>query len=129
VFDSRRGLRIILFATASRTALGPTQPPIHWVQGALSLGVKQPGREAGHSPPSSTEIEGCAELYLHSPNKPPWRCAQLKHRDNFSFTFFIKEGRQTKCLTLIIPLINRFLCVTKHQNSRNVSNYKCLNVL
>jgi hypothetical protein len=26
-FDSRRGLGIFLFTTASRTALGPTQPP------------------------------------------------------------------------------------------------------
>jgi hypothetical protein len=30
-FDSRRGLEIFLFTTASRTALGPTQPPIQWV--------------------------------------------------------------------------------------------------
>jgi hypothetical protein len=51
-FDSRRGLGIIFFTTASRTALGPTQPPIQWVPGALSLGVKRPGREADHSPPS-----------------------------------------------------------------------------
>jgi hypothetical protein len=27
------------------------------------------------------------ELYLHSPNTPPWRGAQFKHRDNFTFTF------------------------------------------
>jgi hypothetical protein len=43
-FDSRRRLGIFLFTTASRTALGPTQPPIQWVPGALSLGVKRPGR-------------------------------------------------------------------------------------
>jgi hypothetical protein len=48
-FDSRRGLGIFLFITASRTALRPTQPPIQWVPGALSLGVKWPGREADHS--------------------------------------------------------------------------------
>jgi hypothetical protein len=29
---------------------GPTQPPIKWVSGALSPGVKRPGREADHSP-------------------------------------------------------------------------------
>jgi hypothetical protein len=48
---------IFLFTTASRTALGPTQPPIQWVLGALSLEVKRPGREADHSPPSSAEAK------------------------------------------------------------------------
>jgi hypothetical protein len=45
-FDSWRGLGIFLFTTASRTALGPTQPPIQWVPEILSLGVKRPVREA-----------------------------------------------------------------------------------
>jgi hypothetical protein len=48
-------------------ALEPTQPPIEWVSGALSLGEKRPGREADHSPPSSAEVKECMELYLHSP--------------------------------------------------------------
>jgi hypothetical protein len=74
-FDSRRELGILLFTTASRTALGPTQPPIQWVPGALSLGVKRLGREADHSPPSSAEVKECVELYLHSPNTPSWRGA------------------------------------------------------
>jgi hypothetical protein len=39
------------------TALGPTQPPIHWVPGAVSLGVKRSGREADHSPPSSAKVK------------------------------------------------------------------------
>jgi hypothetical protein len=30
-------------STASRLALGPTQPPTQWVPGSLSLGVKWPG--------------------------------------------------------------------------------------
>jgi len=46
IMRSRRGLGIFLFTTASRTVLGPTQPPIQWVPGAVSLGVKRPGREA-----------------------------------------------------------------------------------
>jgi hypothetical protein len=49
---------IFLFTTASRMALGPTQPPIQLVPGALSLGVKRPGCEADHSPPSSAEVKG-----------------------------------------------------------------------
>jgi hypothetical protein len=81
------GLGIFLFTTASRTALGPTQPPIQWVPGALSLGLKRPGRKADHSPPSSAEVKECVELYLHYPNTPSWRDAQFKkHRDKFTFT-------------------------------------------
>jgi hypothetical protein len=56
-FDSRRGLGTFLFTTVFRTAVGPTQSPIQWVPGALFLGVKWPGREADHSPPSSAEVK------------------------------------------------------------------------
>jgi hypothetical protein len=75
-FDSRRWIGIFLFTIASRTSQGPTQPPIQWVQGALSLGVKRPGRETDHSPPSSAEVKERVELYLHSHNTPSWRGAQ-----------------------------------------------------
>jgi hypothetical protein len=56
-FDFWQGLGIFLFTTASRIALGPTQPPIQWVPGALSLGVKQPGSEADYSLPSSAKVK------------------------------------------------------------------------
>jgi hypothetical protein len=61
-FDSRRGLGIFIFTTASRPVLGPSQPPIQWVPGALSAGVKRPGREADHPYPSSAEVRECVEL-------------------------------------------------------------------
>jgi hypothetical protein len=83
-FDSRLGLGIFLFTAASRTALPPTQPPTQLVRGVLSLGVKRPGREADHSPPSSAEVKECVKLYLHSPNTLSWRDARVKHRDNFT---------------------------------------------
>jgi len=56
-FESWHGLGILLFTTASRPVLGPTQPPIRRVPWPLSLEVKGPGREAGHSPPSSAEVK------------------------------------------------------------------------
>jgi hypothetical protein len=32
---------------------------IHWVNGSLSLGVKRPGREVKHWPPSSVKVKNC----------------------------------------------------------------------
>jgi hypothetical protein len=69
-----RGSRIQFSAGAGTFSLqyrvqngsGPTQPPIQWVPGAVSVGVKRPGREADHSPPSSADVKECVELYLHS---------------------------------------------------------------
>jgi hypothetical protein len=56
-FESRQRVGIFLFTTATRMTLGPTQPPIRLVPGALSLGVNRPGREADYSPPSSAEVK------------------------------------------------------------------------
>jgi hypothetical protein len=49
------GVEIVI--TASRPALGPTQPPIQGVPAAPPLWVKLPGREADHSPPSNAEVK------------------------------------------------------------------------
>jgi hypothetical protein len=65
------GVGIFLFVTGSRPALGPTQPPIRWVPGALSPEVKRPGREADHSPPSSVEVKN-AWRYTSTPNTSSW---------------------------------------------------------
>jgi hypothetical protein len=56
-FESRYGLGIFLFTTASISALGPTQPPVRWIPGVLSVGVKSAGRDADHPPASSAEVE------------------------------------------------------------------------
>jgi hypothetical protein len=86
-----RGSRVRFLAGAGNFSLhhriqngsGPTQPPIQWVPVALSLGLKRPGREADHSPPSSAEVKNAWSYPL--PNTPSWRGAQLKHRDNFIY--------------------------------------------
>jgi hypothetical protein len=65
-FDSRRWLEVVRFITASRTALGPTHPPIQWVPGALSLEVERLGREADQSFPSSAEVKNACS-YTSTP--------------------------------------------------------------
>jgi len=56
-FESQWELGIFLPTTAFRTVLEPTQLPIQWVAGALSLGVKWLGCEVDHSLPSSAKVK------------------------------------------------------------------------
>jgi hypothetical protein len=76
---------LIISFTASRTALGPTQPPIQWVSEALYLGVKWPGREVDHSPPSSAEVKN-AWSYTSTPQYAFMAWCLVKHRGKFTFT-------------------------------------------
>jgi hypothetical protein len=61
-----------VFSTASRHALGPTQPPIQWVDG-YGGGALSGGHEADH-PPSGVEIKsgGAVPLLTHTLS---WCCA------------------------------------------------------
>jgi hypothetical protein len=61
-----QGLGIFLYRTAFRPAVWPTQPPIQWVSGALSLGVKRPENEADHSPQPNAEVKN-AWRYTSTP--------------------------------------------------------------
>jgi hypothetical protein len=73
-FESRPELGIFLSTTAPRPALGHTQPPIQWVPGALSMGVKRPGLELTthlHLVPRLRMCEAMSPL----PNTPSWRDA------------------------------------------------------
>jgi hypothetical protein len=49
--------RFYYFATASRPALGPNQPPIKWLPGALSPAVKRPSSECHHSSLCTAELK------------------------------------------------------------------------
>jgi hypothetical protein len=51
-----------LFSTSSRPNLRSIQPPIQWV-----TGVKWPGREADHSPPTSAEVK---KMWNYTPTPP-----------------------------------------------------------
>jgi hypothetical protein len=57
----------LLFATASSPVLGPTQHPNQLLRGTLSLSVKRPGRESGHSPPSSADVKNA---WSYTPTSP-----------------------------------------------------------
>jgi hypothetical protein len=45
----------------------PNQHPSQWVPGPLSTGVKRPGREADHSPPSSAEVKNGGDIHPPHP--------------------------------------------------------------
>jgi hypothetical protein len=85
------------FTTVFRPTLGPIQPPIQWVPGALSLGgFKQWGHQADHSPPSSAEVKKGAAI-PPLPHMPSWHTAYLiKHRDSFTLPL----PRKKFCLKL-----------------------------
>jgi hypothetical protein len=78
-----RGSRVLFAAGAGNFSLhhrvqnGSGAHPASYPMGTVFffLGVKRPGREADHLPPSSAEVKECLELYIHSPNTPSWRGA------------------------------------------------------
>jgi hypothetical protein len=78
------GVGSFLLYIMFRPALGPTQPPLHWVPGALSLGVKRLRREADHSHPSSADVKN-AWSYTSIPQYVFMAWCLVKHRDNFTF--------------------------------------------
>jgi hypothetical protein len=80
-------MRIFFYPTASRPALGPTQPPIHWVPGALSLRVKRQEVKLTthlHPGPSSRMLGAIPPLPQYA--FMAW-CSVKKHKENFTFTF------------------------------------------
>jgi hypothetical protein len=75
-----------------RFLFSPQRPDCSWAHlaspmgtGAFSPGVKRPGREANHSPPSSAEVKYCGTA-PPLPNTSSCRGAQLiKHRVKCTF--------------------------------------------
>jgi hypothetical protein len=76
-----------LFLSMSRAHLGPAYPPMRNAPGVLSPKARRPGREDGHSLPSSVDITNDGATPLH-PHTSSWHGAQLiKHRYNFAFHY------------------------------------------
>jgi hypothetical protein len=73
---------LTVFTTESKPVLLPTQPFIAWQPAALSPGVKQPRREAYHSP-QSAEVKN---LWICTSTSPVGlHGVVVKHRGNFTF--------------------------------------------
>jgi hypothetical protein len=65
-FDSRPELGIFLFTTPPECLWVPPSLLSSGYPGLFPLGVKRPGCEANHSPPSSAEVKECAFMAWYS---------------------------------------------------------------
>jgi hypothetical protein len=68
--------KVFLFSIAFTPVLGPTQPPIQWVPGAIYPGLERLGREAENSPSSSAEVKSGGAI-PPLPHTSSWRSALL----------------------------------------------------
>jgi hypothetical protein len=76
--DSRQAQGLFLVVTASRPALGPNQPPSSgylWI----FAGVKLPGSETDHLPPSGTEVKN-VWIYTSTPPYVFMACHLVKQK-------------------------------------------------
>jgi hypothetical protein len=89
----------IIHLTVSKTFSSPPRPERLWGPpsllsngywgGGFSLGVKRPGREADHSPPSSAEVKNAWNYTSTLTDYVFMAWCLVKHRDNFTLTFTV----------------------------------------
>jgi hypothetical protein len=85
-FKSWQGENIFLYSKTSGPALGPIQPLFSGCSGS-SPGIKRPGRDVDHSPPSRTEVKNEWSFTSTTP---------VCLRTTLTFNLFISCRRQ-KC--------------------------------
>jgi hypothetical protein len=61
------GVIVLVGSTISRLVLGLTLPPIQWISGAPSLGIKCMGHEADHLPWTSAKFK---KPWIYTPTSP-----------------------------------------------------------
>jgi hypothetical protein len=98
VRSSRPDSARTFFSTSSRPISGPTQPPIQWVRGALSLGIKWPGNEADNSTPASAEVK---KMWIYTLSLPYAFMAQCLIRSTGKtlrfLPYHVKELKAIPC--------------------------------
>jgi hypothetical protein len=82
-------------------------------------GIKQPGREVHHSPPSSAEVKEWVELYFHSPNTPSWRGTQLKEKAQGQLCLYFYRNNFTFLPGTEICIFPSMLAKCKHDRDKN----------
>jgi hypothetical protein len=95
------------FSLRHRVQSGSGAHPASYAMGmgALSLGLKRPGREADHSPPSIAEVKECMELHLQPQYAfIPW-CLD-EHRDKFTFFMKLIQSGSVECEYFTSALTN-----------------------
>jgi hypothetical protein len=98
-----------------QTGSGSNQAPIQWVPETLSLGIKQLGREADHSPPSSAEVNAWSCI-----STPPYvfiAWCLLKGRDSFTYLSLGLSRRVSFCPKKLDSL--RRSCVVMEEDTPN----------
>jgi hypothetical protein len=89
-FDPRQMQRIFPLASVSRPALGPTQPPVQWVPGVLSPGLKRGRGVMLTTHPHLVPRSWMSRSYTSSPPK------RLHGVQRDCFTFYKMTSRYRK---------------------------------
>jgi hypothetical protein len=111
-----------LFTTASRTALGPTRPPIQLVLAAFSPGVERPRHVSDHSTPSRDDVKN-AWSYTSTPPIRVHGVVLIKHRD---FTF--KKFSLCPCIQETPHLIPHYFWCGRNANKMAQITSECESV-
>jgi hypothetical protein len=100
-FDPRQRQRIFPLTSATRPAVGPTQPPVQWVPGALAPGVKRGrGVMLTTHPLLVPRLRNSRSYTCSHPNAPLWSvtgplyllpfyCICVAHRRRFLFLLVV----------------------------------------
>jgi hypothetical protein len=104
-----------------RVPASPTQLPIQWERGTISLGVKRSECEADHSLSSSTEVRN-AWCHTSTPQYVFMAWYLVKHRDKFYIYFVLLSKKFIKIFQVNIIIDNFFCIITNFEATDKVDS-------